>query len=110
MKPHSSYDHRNVVKSLDEMGPMSESLQAIGHMQPEKHALITSIPFVWDLGLKLVFRTVHDMVLPCTDCAPRDKFYDNVFNHLKVGGTDVPQGKTTLNIADKVNLYEAPLD
>jgi hypothetical protein len=99
-----------VVKSVDEMGNMPESLQAIGHFYPEKHALITSIPFVWDLGLKRLFRTVHDVVSPSTDNESRDKFYDNVFNHLKVGGTDVPQGKTTLKIADQVRMYEAPLD
>lgn len=89
---------------------MSDSVKAVGQLYPEKHSLVTSIPVVWDWGVKRLFRGVHELVSPCTDCKARDDFYDNVFNHLKSNEGNAPQGKTTLKIADQVKLYEAPLD
>lgn len=98
-----------MVKDLDKVN-MSDSVKAVGQIFPEKHSLVTSIPFIWDMGVKRLFRGVHELVSPCTDCKARDHLYDNAFNNLRANDSTLPQGKTTLKIADQVKLYEATLD
>lgn len=87
------------------MGPMPESLRAVGQLYPGKHELVTANPMIWEWFVKKPTRLLHEFVSPCGDnCQDRDDLYDNMFNHLKLdSGPTVPQGKTTLKLLDKIN-------
>lgn len=62
---------------------MPDSLKVVGQFYPEKHALVSSIPLIWDFGLKKIVRSVHEWISPCTDCVGRDTLYDTMYDHLR---------------------------
>jgi hypothetical protein len=72
---------------------MPQSLKNLAVMFPEKHAMVTAWPMLWDLGLKDAVRWVHEKISPCTDCADRDDHYDSMYDHLR----DSPRGEKPAN-------------
>lgn len=88
---------------------MPQALVNLGSRFPEKHALVTSIPLIWDLGLKKAVRWVHEKFSPCRDpvhCEERTEFYETLYDHLRVDAPDTGGAKTQL-IAKVVKASQA---
>lgn len=83
---------------------MPDSLKVLGQMYPEKHALVSSIPLIWDAGLKNLVRRVHEWLSPCTDCDKRTALYDTMYDHLRDEQTTPSKSvlKTVKNVSGNV--------
>jgi len=60
------------------------------NINPQKHAIVTAIPTLWDLFLKKWVKKVHDTVSPIPEDEEyalqrqeRQKRYDTMYDHLR---------------------------
>jgi hypothetical protein len=73
-----------------------------------KHAIVSSIPVLWDWGLKRFFRSIHEKISPCTNCAERDNYYDTMYDHLRTSSAPTEKKDIIKNVSTFIGADFTP--